>query len=89
MEYLQQKRPDIKAYKVYCHEYSGQTGFTARLLNDQHGYNISVAAYYPEERFAGGDYILVCSAEKEERIYKEHVVEVMEESGGCKLLLLK
>jgi len=89
MEYLQQKRPDIKAYKVYCHEYSGQTGFTARLLNDQHGYNISVAVYYPEERFAGGDYILVCSAEKEERIYKEHVVEVMEESGGCKLLLLK
>ncbi len=89
MEYLQQKRPDIKAYKVYCHEYSGQTGFTARLLNDQHGYNISVAVYYPEERFARGDYILVCSAEKEERIQKEHVVEIAEENGGCKLLLLK
>lgn len=89
MEYLQQNRPEIKAYKVYCHEYNGQTGFTARLLNDQHGYNISVAVYYPEERFAGGDYILVCSAEKEERIQKEHVVEIAEESGGCKLLLLK
>jgi 4-amino-4-deoxy-L-arabinose transferase-like glycosyltransferase len=89
MEYLQQKRPEIKAYKVYCHEYNGQTGFTARLLNDQYGYNISVAVYYPEERFAGGDYILVCSAEKEERIQKEHIVEIAEESGGCKLLLLK
>jgi len=89
MEYLQEKRPEIKAYKVYCHEYNGQTGFTARLLNDQHGYNISVAVYYPEERFAGGDYILVCSAEKEERIHQEHVTEVVAESGGCKLLLLK
>jgi 4-amino-4-deoxy-L-arabinose transferase-like glycosyltransferase len=89
MEYLQQKRPEIKAYKVYCHEYNGQTGFTARLLNDQHGYNISVAVYYPEERFAGGDFVLVCSAEKEERIQKEHIVEIAEESGGCKLLLLK
>jgi 4-amino-4-deoxy-L-arabinose transferase-like glycosyltransferase len=86
MRKLQAERPDLKQYKVYCYEYNGQVGFTARLLNDQYGYEISVAVYYPEAGFPKDVYIMVCNTEKEEKVESKHRVELEAEYGPCRLL---
>ncbi len=86
MRRLQQERPDLKKYTIYCYEYNGQVGFTSRLLNDKYGYDISVAVYYPEKGFDNDTYIMVCSAEKEERIRLKHGTAVVAEQPPCRLL---
>ncbi|MBX2930023.1 MAG: glycosyltransferase family 39 protein [Saprospiraceae bacterium] len=85
---LKAERPDLKQYTVYCYEYNGQVGFTARLLNDKSGYDISVAVYYPETGFQKGTYIMVCNSEKEERVTSAHRVRVEAEYAPCRLLYI-
>lgn len=89
MRYLQKERPDLKKYMVYCHEYNGQVGYTAKLLNDHRGYDISVAVYYPEQGFEPDIYIMVCSAEKEERVRSLHKVAAEIDWGACRLLRIE
>ncbi len=89
MRWLQEEHPDLKHYTVYCYEYNGQVGYSAKLLNDHAGYKISAAVYYPERGFGVGTHIMVCSAEKEERLRLENEMEIVAEQAPCRLLRIK
>lgn len=89
MRHLQQERPDLKDYTVYCYEYNGQVGFTARQWNEHRGFTIKAVVFFPPDGFTPGSHVVVCSEEKANRLLQDEECVLELEHGGCQLWKVK
>ena len=83
LRHLRAEHPELKSFLIYADEYNGQVGFYSQLLNDRHDYQIEVMNYWGQKDAPPGTVIMVCHADKLQRVQTETEFAVIGEHRNC------